>query len=157
MTCLLEAFASRSTSISMHVPHFCTFFKWIWGFWRWMLLALFFLPLQTLLDTLTLPYNLVQPHTINKDVMWHLESFSISDRVDYIQQMLFNYTYYFSQTRFSTVVLSALVTRHHFVVATMNLLWYSRLKWYLLYQKNICKSSFDKLIGGMITLQGRIF
>ena len=33
-----------------------------------MLLALFFLPLQTL-DTLTLPYNLVQPHTINKDVM----------------------------------------------------------------------------------------
>ena len=33
-----------------------------------MLVALFFLPLQTL-DTLTLPYNLVQPHTINKDVM----------------------------------------------------------------------------------------
>ena len=117
-----------------------------------MLLALFFLPLQTL-DTLTLPYNLVQPHTINKDVMWHLESFSISDRVDYIQQMLFNYTYYFYQTRFSTVLLSVLVTRHHFVVATMNLLWYIRLKWY---QKN-CKSAFDKLIGGMTTLHCHIF
>ena len=78
--------------------------------------------------------------------------FSISDQVDYIQQMLFNYTYYFYQTRFSTG-LSILATRHHFVVAPMNLLWYRRLKRYYIDQWEIYPSAFYKLIWGMITLQ----
>ena len=58
MTCLLEAFASCFTFVYFEMD--LRFLK--------MLVTLFFLPLQTL-DTLTLPYNLVQPHTINKDVM----------------------------------------------------------------------------------------
>ena len=105
---------------------------WIWGFWRCYLMLYFFYLCKRLLDTLTLPYNVVvQPHhAINKDVMRHPESFSISNRDDYIQQMLFNYTYYFYQTRFSTG-LSILVTRHLFVVTPMNLLWYRRLKRYI--------------------------